>query len=126
MDVDKPYTIYFEERDQYLYALVTGGKDTLEISMDFWSEIAEKCKTLQRDKLLVEEDFPNALQVFEMYRLGEHLAELKLAGIKIAFVDRRLEQQELNDFCLTVAQNRGIYGMMFNDAETAQKWLLKS
>jgi hypothetical protein len=123
---DKPYTIHFEEREKYLYAFVTGEKDTLEISMMFWSEIAEKCRTLKCKKLLVEEDFPEAIQTFEMYRLAEFLAALRLSTVKTAFVDRRLEQQELNDFGLTVAQNRGLYAMIFNNAQEAEKWLLKS
>lgn len=126
MEENQPYSINFEEREKYLYAFVTGEQSTLEISMMVWNEIAEKCRAIACDKLLVEEDFPNALQTFEMYRLGEYVADLKLTGIKIAFVDRRVEQQDVNDFGMTVAQNRGIYGMTFNDAQTAQKWLLNS
>lgn len=123
---DKPYSIYFEEREKYLYAFVTGERDSLEISMLFWNEIADKCRAVKCEKLLVEEDFPETIQTVDMYRLGEFLAGLKLTAIKTAFVDRRLDQQDLNRFGLMVAQNRGLWGMIFNNSDEAEKWLLSS
>lgn len=45
-------------------------------------------------------------------------------GIRIAFVDRYIEQMDLNRFGELVAINRGIYGKIFNKFTEAENWLL--
>ena len=45
-------------------------------------------------------------------------------GIRVAFVDRHIEQQELNQFGETVANNRGLHSKTFINLEEAEKWLL--
>ena len=40
----KPYTLEFEPRPEYLYAYVKGEKDSLEISLQYWKEIADECR----------------------------------------------------------------------------------
>jgi hypothetical protein len=35
--------LIFEERTSYLYAEVSGPKDSFEISMAYWKSIAEQC-----------------------------------------------------------------------------------
>lgn len=93
--------------------------------MQFWKEIAERCDKLKCEKLLVEEDLPGVIKTLDMYQLGEYLAQLQISKVRTAFVDRRIEQRELNEFALTVAKNRGLNGMVFNDVQAAEAWLLQ-
>lgn len=121
----KPYDIRFEHRAEYLYAYVSGEKDSVEISAQYWSEIAEECRKNNCQKILVEEDIPEAIaSVFEIYQFASELPRLGFAGIYIAFVDRYIEQNELNEFVELIAGNRGLKGRLFNDVNEAEKWLL--
>jgi hypothetical protein len=44
--------------------------------------------------------------------------------LKIAFVDRKTDQNQLNRFGETVAVNRGVHGRLFTDVSEAEIWLL--
>lgn len=122
---EKPYDIRFEHRPEYLYVYVSGEKDSIEISTRYWSEIAAECRKKDYKKVLVEEDISEAIvSVLELYQLASELPKYGFAGIYIAFVDRFIEQNELNEFVKLVAANRGLKGCIFNDVEEAKKWLL--
>ena len=43
--------------------------------------------------------------------------------IAIEFVDRHVEQSELNEIGKLVAQNRDFYGCFFTDTAAAEEWL---
>lgn len=60
----------------------------------------------------------------EMYQLASEIPQLGFFGVRIAFVDRYIEQQDLNEFGEFVAVNRGLHGKIFNDVKEAEKWLL--
>ena len=119
----KPYKLTFEQRAGYLRVQVEGKNDSYEISMAYWREIAAECGRLGTNRLLVEEDIPEAVSYSEMYSIAAELPEL-FRGISIAFVDRYAEQAELNSFGELVAQNRGVRGRFFADAADAEAWLL--
>jgi hypothetical protein len=124
-DSGKQYNIEFEDRSEYLYAYVTGEKDNVEISSQYWNEIAEECRRNNYKKVLVEEDISDTVaSVLELYQFAAELPKLGFAGIYIAFVDRYIEQNELNKFVELVASNRGLTGRVFNDVNEAEKWLL--
>jgi hypothetical protein len=125
-DSDSPdsYNISFEYRPEYLYVYVSGEHDSYEISMSFWKEIADECSKNQVKKVLIEEDIPEMVSMGEMYKVASEISQLGFFGIRIAFVDRYIEQQDLNQFGEIVANNRGIHGKIFNDVTEAEKWLL--
>jgi len=52
----KPYKFRFEYKTDYLCAQVSGDKDSLEISRQYWREIADECKRTKCKKLLIVED----------------------------------------------------------------------
>ena len=124
-DSGKLYEIRFEHRAEYLYAYVTGEKDSIEISTQYWREIAEECRNANYKKVLVEEDIKESIaSVFELYQFASELPNYGFAGVYIAFVERYIEQNELNRFVELVAGNRGLKGRIFNDVNEAEKWLL--
>jgi hypothetical protein len=120
----KPYQISFEQRPEYLYVYVTGERDSYEISRQYWQEVADQCGRASTKNVLIEEDIPEAISMGEMYQLASEIPSLGFFGIRIAFVDRYIEQQELNQFGELVAVNRGLHGKIFNDVNEAEKWLL--
>jgi hypothetical protein len=120
----KPYRISFENRSGYLYVYVSGEHDSYEISRRYWQEVADQCARLKAAKVLIEEDIPEVISMGEMYQLASEIPELGFFGIRIAFVDRYIEHQDLNQFGELVAVNRGLHGKIFNDLDAAEKWLL--
>jgi hypothetical protein len=124
LDSSKPYNLTFEYRRQHLYAFVTGEKDSYEISRQYWQEIADECARSGIKRVLIEEDIKENLSMHDTYKLASEILQLGFFGIRIAFVDRQNEQQQLNQFGETVASNRGLLVRVFNNANEAEKWLL--
>ena len=115
--------IRFEDREGYLYSYVSGEKDSLAISIEYWHRVIEEAYKRESRRLLIEEDFPNQLTTVEIFTLIEAISKMLIAPLKMAFIDRRTEQNELNMFGETVAVNRGVYGKVFSDIGEAEKWL---
>ena len=122
----KPYTLEFEQRPQYLYAYVRGEKDSLEISLQYWKEIADECWRAGFSKVFIEEDINGEMSIIEMYQFTSEISNIGFSGIRVAFVDRCLNQRELNTFGELVATNRGLNGKIFNSSEEAEEWLLSN
>ncbi|HEX8370811.1 MAG TPA: hypothetical protein VF604_19855 [Pyrinomonadaceae bacterium] len=122
-DGSKPYLIGFERRPDYLYAYVGGEHDSLEISLAFWREIAEECRNAPARKVLIEEDIEESVSMLEMYQIAAEIPQMGFANVLVAFVDRFLEQQNLNEFGELVATNRGLRAKVFNNVKEAEKWL---
>ena len=116
-------TIRFEDRGEYLYAYVTGPKDSQEISIDYWQRVIDECRKRDFKKLLIEEDLPNQATTVEIFNMIKALAEMITFPLKIAFYDREAEHLDLNLFGETVAVNRGVDGRVFPDLEDAVNWL---
>ena len=85
--------------------------------------IAE-CNRQGFTRLLVEEAFPNQLSMTEIYHLIIEIREMVTEPLRIAFVDRMIEQTELNLFGETAAVNRGLIGKVFSSKTEAEAWLL--
>ena len=122
-DDSKPYQLSFRQRPEYLYAFVSGEHDSLEISLAFWREIAAECQRAQAGKLLIEESIEESVSMLEMYQIAAEIPQMGFTNVLIAFVDRYLEQQDLNEFGELVATNRGMRAKVFNNVEEAEKWL---
>ena len=119
----KPYSLEFEQRADYLYAYVSGETDSLDISRGFWREIADECQRVTAGKLLIVEDIKEIVSMADMYQIASEIPQLGFSGVRIAFVDRYIDQHDLNSFGEIVATNRGIHGKIFNDVDEAIGWL---
>jgi hypothetical protein len=120
--MEKPYTIQFEDRGDYLYVLVGGKKLTAEISARYWREIADACDFLKRDKIMIEKDFLEPVSPPEMLQMGEYLGKL-LPNYKIAFLDRH-GNQTINELGKRVARTHEVKMQLFKNRKEAEQWLL--
>lgn len=118
------FSLHFNEMPDYLYAYVTGPKDSLEVSRRFWREIYTRSVEIECQSLIVEEDFPNQLSTTEIFQVSELISELFGSTIKIAHVDRQLSDMDLNSFAETVVVNRGVHARVFNRLDEAEKWII--
>ena len=117
-----PYRIAFDERDDYLSARVFGQTDTVTTSLAYWREIVDECKSRGATRVLVVENFENAVPLTDVFEVAEKLPEIT-RGIRVAFVDKRIEDFEDNKFAEDVAVNRGASGKVFPNEADAISWL---
>jgi hypothetical protein len=120
---NKQYTLVFEQRDGYLYALVEGEHDCYEISRAYWQEVADEVARLGVKRVLIEENIPVAGTLADAFQLGSEIPDMGFGTARIAFVDRYVEQNEINEFGELVAVNRGVNGKLFEDLQSAEQWL---
>ena len=120
--MEKPYTISMEDRGEYLYVLVGGGKLTAEISAAYWREIAHECFQRKKLKIMIEKDFKETVSPAEMLRMGEYLGYL-LPTFKVAFLDR-YKNQDINELGKRIARNNEVMMQLFDNHEEAEQWLL--
>lgn len=118
----REYDIHFEERTGYLYARVSGPLDTVATSLAYWNDIAEDCRRRKVARVLVVEDFVTPAPLTDTFRVAEQLPSI-MRGIRVAFVDTRLEHYTANKFGEDVAVNRGLDGMVFIDEDSATRWI---
>jgi hypothetical protein len=122
---EKPYNIHYDYQEKYLFALVSGEKDSLEVSLMFWQDIFDECEAKKYKRILINENFKNDISAIDMYILGEKLIELAPKNISVAFVDEQIQQLEMNKFTETVVYNRGGKGKAFAQNDEAIRWLLE-
>lgn len=120
---DRQFTIVYENYPTYLYALVHGEVYGYEILSTFLKEIADEVKARGFKQVLIEENISAGATKEDAYRVGSELPELGFAGIRMAYVDRFLDQEEVNEFGRDVAVHNGIDVRLFSDQEMADRWL---
>ncbi len=124
MNKDKPYIIKLENREEYLYALVSGERLTPEIAKMYWDEIAEMCFTLKKAKIMIEKDFAKSVSPPEMLEMGVYLGKI-ISGKKIAFLDQ-YKNESINELGKVIARNQGVIMRIFENTDDAEKWLIGS
>jgi hypothetical protein len=124
MNKDRPYFIKLDNREDYLYVLVSGKTLTPEIAKLYWDEIAEMCFTLQKSKIMIEKDFAKSVSPPEMLEMGVYLGKI-LSGKKIAFLDQ-YKNESINELGKVIARNQGVVMRIFKNTDDAEKWLIGS
>jgi hypothetical protein len=120
----KPYIVEFEHRDGYLYAHAQAEKDSLDIAVGYWTDIATYCRDNGFSRLLVERDVGTQNSLGDTYEIVSKVHEVGLTDVKIAFIDRRPDHLEPDLFGETIALNRGIYCKVLKNFGEAEAWLL--
>ncbi|MEO5859573.1 MAG: hypothetical protein ABIR33_11560 [Pyrinomonadaceae bacterium] len=119
----RTYKIVFENYPTYLFALVHGEAYGYEVLTGFLKEIADECRVRGFKQVLIEENISAGATKEDAYRVGSEMPELGYAGIRVAYVDRFLDQEEVNEFGRDVAVHNGIDVRLFSDQEMADRWL---
>lgn len=115
--------IRFEDREGYLYAFFSGRRDNLADAIKFWRRAVDECRKRAYKRLLVEQDFSVPLSTADAFYLADAISKMPVTSFRIAFVDRDLEQNDINMFAGTVAANRGVVGRVFTNVSDAETYL---
>jgi hypothetical protein len=122
---EKQYRLTFEQREGYLYAYVEGEQDNYQISRGYWLEVAAEVVRTKAKRVLIDENIVESATLGEVFRLASEIPKMGFGPTRVAFVDRYLDQNDINAFAELVAVNRGLNGKIFNDESMALAWLLK-
>lgn len=125
-EVFENFKISYEDRNDYLYAFVSGEEDSLDISIKFLTRVMAQCYAMNKSKVLIVEEFYTNISLEDMYTIGVHLGGLSSKyHFKIAFVDKIESHNESNQFAELISWNRGANVKIFETTEKAEAWLLK-
>lgn len=119
----KGYDLILERRAHYLFAKVSGPRDTLQISIDYWTEIAEECARAPVERLLVLEELDERSTVIDMAEMIKLLPRMGFRDMRLAFVDPK-EDVGMLVFAEVRALEVGLAGHVFGGVDAAERWLL--
>ena len=115
--------LVFEDRAAYLYAAVTGPRDSHEISMAYWRQIAAECERRKTRKLMVVENLGDFDGERNLAKTVDYLFELGMDKLQVAFVVGRIELVAHMEHGEILALERGANGRVFGSASVAERWL---
>jgi hypothetical protein len=116
--------LHIEEMPDYLKATFNGAKTTEDAGQQF-ELLAEKCKSTNKNKLLLDFTIiPENVSLVDRYDLGRRTQVFGQYKCKVAAICQP-ERNESHCFLEKVAQNRWVDLRVFTNEEDAKKWLLK-
>jgi len=123
---ETPYGIVFEEYPNYLYALVHGEQYGYAVLAGFLREIADECKKRGFNQVVIEENISATGSDEDIVRIASELPQLGFSDIRMAYIDRFLDQKEMNEMGQEVAVHHGIDVRIFPNQLDAERWLSTS
>ncbi|MBP6626371.1 MAG: hypothetical protein KA187_03030 [Arenimonas sp.] len=115
--------LVFEDRPGYLYAQVTGPRDSTEISLAYWQLVAEQCRLRNTRRLLVFETLGEHEGERDMPAMVDAVLALGMDRLQIAFVVGRVDQMARMEHVEILATERGANGRVFGTLAVAERWL---
>jgi hypothetical protein len=119
----KGFELRLESRGAYLRAQVDGLHDSFEISLAYWTAIAQACHERKVTCLLVVENILEAGDPLMLESLVEAIVALGFRDIRVAFVDLMQSHLAAMEHGEILARERGIVGRVFGDEGEAERWL---
>lgn len=119
-----PYELTFDQRPFYLQAYIRSEIATVETSLSYLQEIADKCMALRYTRLMIERDIPATLSEPELQTVALEFDMMGIGDIKVAFLDERAEDPVPQQSGLIAGTNRGAWTEVFTNIADAERWLL--
>ena len=115
--------LVFEDRPGYLYAAVSGPRDNQQISLAYWSAVAEQCRLRGTRKLMVVENLGDHEGDRDLSAMVVAIIAMGLDKVKVAFVVGRIELVAEMEHGEILALERGAQGRVFGSVAVAERWL---
>jgi len=120
---EKPYRIVFEEYPNYLYALVHGDEYGYKVLAGFLREISEECKKRGFRQVVIEENISAIASEEDVVKIASEMPQLGYETLRVAYIDRFLEQKEINEMGQENAHDHGFDLQIFQNQLEAETWL---
>ena len=115
--------LVFEDRPGYLYAAVSGPRDSHAISIAYWSLVAEQCRLRKASKVMVVENLGDHEDEPNLAALVDAVIEMGMDKLQVAFVVGRVDQMAHMEHGEILAAERGANGRVFGNVTVAERWL---
>lgn len=117
------FEVHFSLIAGVLRAQVEGLRNSFEISVGYWTRIAEERRRCGARRVLVVENLIEEGRPDQLLALFERLTTMGFDGCKVAFVDRGSEQLSLREHIAILAREHGILAAVFSEESAASLWL---
>ncbi|MGH8164428.1 MAG: hypothetical protein ACREP1_08860 [Rhodanobacteraceae bacterium] len=122
--IDALFAIHYEDRGDYLYAVVEGPEDKLEICIAYWQALAAECEDRGTRRLLVIDRLQGEpVSPDEMDRLVELMRGSVLEHVRIAYHEPVSAHLPLVEHAELSAREVGFTVRVFADEREAVLWL---
>ena len=115
--------LVFEDRPGFLFARVTGPRDSFAISVAYWNRIAVECERRGSRKVLVVEELGDHEGERDLPAIVDRILGMGFEQRQIAFVVGRVELLAHMEHGEILALERGAHGRVFASIEMAEHWL---
>lgn len=122
-DLPPDIQLHFEDRLDYLFAQVTGPRDSRAISTAYWLRIAAHCDQRKARRLMVVENLGDFEGERDMANMVDAIIAMGLGRVKVAFVTSRVEEMPRLEHGEILAIERGANGRVFESTALAERWL---
>lgn len=117
------FVLTFSWHGDHLRAQVDGEHDTFQISLGYWTLIAQECHRRAVQRVLVVENIVEAGNPIDLPQLVDAVVALGFRDIRVAFVDLIDAHLKAMEHGEILARERGIIGRVFSDERDALRWL---
>ncbi|KFN42860.1 hypothetical protein [Arenimonas oryziterrae] len=121
---ESPYRLHFEQRPNYLYAVVSGPEDSLEITLAYWREIAVECLTRRATRVLVVDELGGTpMPPEQIAELVKNMQGSGMESVQVAFVEPVMAHVPLMEHGEIFAMESGFNARVFSSVNEAERWL---
>jgi hypothetical protein len=119
----KSYELTVDNRNDYLYARVSGNALPQETAVGYLQEIAHACGQYQCTKVVIERDVPRHFAVWDTFFVATQFPRFGVELTKVAVVDKTLKADERNEFSVMIGRKPGLDLHLFKTITEAEKWI---
>ena len=117
------FQLEIETHRNYLRGFVHDGADSMQVSLSYWTLLAEACRQEGARRLLVVEDLvPWRAAEADFQRLMEALRRCGLDQVQVAFTSLQTPI-DVNEMGVIVGMEQGMWTRLFNNERDAALWL---
>lgn len=121
-DAERPYELTFEERPQYLYAVVKAEVIDRQSALSYLREVSAKCREMDYENLILKRDIPVMLGDSDLFFTTNDFLEM-MRGIRVAFVNPHLTLEDEMRFAVMIGTNRGAMFTVHSSLAAAEQAL---
>ena len=122
--LQQPFDLRFANRGDYLHAVVSGDRDSPEISLAYWRAIAAECARRGAHRLLIRDELPGQPNDPEqMVRLAQALRGSGLEKVRVAFHEPVIIHLRLVEHGELAMREAGFTLRVFGSEHEAELWL---
>jgi hypothetical protein len=122
--MNSPYALTFEERPDYLFALVKAEHVDESTARAYLTDIAGRCRRTHYGRLMIYRDIPDVLHGGALFFVAAEFQSL-LQNVRVAFVNPYVQNGDDLEFGNIVSSNRGGEYHTFATELEAENWLIQ-